>query len=527
MTARNIRFDSLCPNREVATQDCPLCVKRRIKCDRSLPTCVKCASRDLDCPGYHPVPLKWNQGVASRGKFAGRSTPVLDKDIRKAKKHKLSKRRAAEVEVACTSPQPEHTPSSLPETTLDLHTSTDVPHPCQDLQLVHNISSITLSNSLLNHFCTRVIPRLTWIDLPGSPWRKTILPLAENSTCLRLAISSLAAAHIHTTSTETTDQTARLLQMQTWLRDESLRVLNQKMRLELQPAHGTVPAQTSQSFVEILTAMLVLCYTEAFIPGSRDWKLHLRACRTLINFGNLRSRRTTPNGIESFILKEVADLDTLCNISVFTDDSTSLSEPFGDTRIWSFTGVINDITTVERQRHHARRKDQQLTDINMEEWRQRAQNAYTEVSAKASTLSEDQDMRQCFQAVVRAHYHATIIYSYQAFAPADEVQELVKSTIDILLREMQSVLAGHVHTFSHDLFLPCFIAGTECRGDKLRQSIIERLFLDSLSVTGLWCNHTALQFLKTLWGSSEYEMGMNWIQYARQNEAQIGTFIAF
>ncbi|KAJ4217584.1 hypothetical protein NW759_008893 [Fusarium solani] len=273
--------------------------------------------------------------------------------------------------------------------------------------------------------------------------------------------------------------------------------------------------------------MLVLCYTEAFIPGSRGWKLHLRACRTLINFGNLRTRRTSPNGIESFILKEVADLDTLCNISVFTDDSTSLSEPFGDTRIWSFTGVINDITTVERQRHHARRRGQRLADIDMEEWRQRAQNAYTEVSARANTLSEDQDMRQCFQAVVRAHYHATIIYSYQAFAPAEKVQELVKSTIDILLREMQSVLAGHVHTFSHDLFLPCFIAGTECRGDKLRQSIIERLFLDSLSVTGLWCNHTALQFLTTLWGSSEYEMGMNWIQYARENEARIGTFIAF
>ncbi|RSL99884.1 hypothetical protein CDV31_012018 [Fusarium ambrosium] len=298
------------------------------------------------------------------------------------------------------------------------------------------------------------------------------------------------------------------------------------MRLELQPAHGTLQAPTNQSFVEILTAMLVLCYTEAFIPGSRDWKLHLRACRTLINFGNLRNRRT-PNGIESFILKEVADLDTLCNISVFTD-STVLSEPFSDTRIWSFTGLINDITTVERQRYEARRKGKQLEDVDMEEWRQRAQNAYTEVSARANTFSSDQeDMQECFQAVVRAHYHSSIIYSYQSFAPTPQVQDLVNSTIDTLLRDIQSVLAGHVHTFSHDLFLPCFIAGTECRGDKLRQSIVERLFLDSLAVTGLWCNHTALQFLMTLWGSGEFEGGMSWIQYARENEARIGTFIAF
>ncbi|KAM0421492.1 hypothetical protein ACHAPT_010665 [Fusarium lateritium] len=300
------------------------------------------------------------------------------------------------------------------------------------------------------------------------------------------------------------------------------------MRLELQPAHEQVQTPNNQSLVEILTAMLVLCYTEAFIPGSRDWKLHLRACRTLIKFGNLRDQKTSPNCIESFILKEVADLDTLYNISVFTDESISLPEHCGDTRIWSFTGLINDITTVERQRHEARQKGRKLADVDMEEWRQRAQNAYTQVSARASTFSKDQEeMRQCFDAVVRAHYHASIIYSYQAFAPAKEVQELVKSSIDILLRDIQSVLAGHIHTFSHDLFLPCFIAGTECRGDKLRQSIVERLFLESLSMTGLWCNHTALEFLTTLWGSPEYEMGMSWIQYARENEARIGTFIAF
>lgn len=422
---------------------------------------------------------------------------------------------------------PQHAPS-IPETTFDLHAPTAPSHPSQDLHLVHSISSVTLSNSLLNHFRTRVIPRLTWIDLPGSPWRDTILPLAENSTCLRLAISSLAAAHIHTTSTETGDQTARLFQMQKWLRDASLRVLNQKMRLELQPAHGTAHAPPNQSFVEILTAMLVLCYTEAFIPGSGDWKLHLRACRTLINFGNLRSRRISPHGIESFILKEVADLDTLCNISVFTDDSTALSEPLHNARIWSFTGLINDITTVERQRYEARRRRRELKDVDMEQWRQRAHNAYVEVSARADTFSPDQeDIRQSFQAVVRSHYHASILYSYQAFAPADQVRHLVRATIDTLLRDIQSVLAGRVHTFSHDLFLPCFIAGTECRGDTLRRAIVERLFLESLSATGLWCNHTALEFLTTLWGSPEFEMGMSWIQYARENEARIGTFIAF
>ncbi|KAJ3549257.1 hypothetical protein NM208_g595 [Fusarium decemcellulare] len=521
MKARNIRLDSLSSNRQVANQGEP---PRRIKCDRSLPTCVKCASRDLECPGYQAVPLKWGQGLASRGKFAGKSVPVINKHRSKGKKKTFPSARQ-EKEDAPLSNQQDKVPSPLEEPNPE-PISITTPHPSQDLQLVNSISSTTLSDNLLQHFCTRVIPRLTWIDLPGSPWRDRILPLAQRSTCLRLALSGLATAHLHTTSIENNDQTSRLLQMRLWLRDASLRIVNRKMQLAMQPDPNTIRPRNNQSLIEILTAMVILCYTEAFIPGSRDWTLHLRGCRTLIDFGDLE-RSASRTDIESFILKEVADLNTLCNISVFNDEPKSLAEPLGNTRIWSFTGLVNDITTIERQRHDARQKGQQPEDLDMDEWHRRAQRSCTEVTARA-TFSEDQEaMRDCFQAVVRAHYHATIIYSYQAFASASEVQNLVNSSIDTLLCDIQYVLAGHIQTFSHDLFLPCFLAGTECRRDKLRQSIIEKLFLDSLSMTGLWCNHTALQFLRTLWASPEYESGMNWIQYARENEARIGTFIAF
>ncbi|KAJ6262088.1 hypothetical protein Dda_2893 [Drechslerella dactyloides] len=46
-----------------------------LRCDRALPTCGKCRGRNLECPGYGLV-LKWGQGVASRGKLAGKSYPI-------------------------------------------------------------------------------------------------------------------------------------------------------------------------------------------------------------------------------------------------------------------------------------------------------------------------------------------------------------------------------------------------------------------------------------------------------------------
>ncbi|KAM5345043.1 hypothetical protein ACJ41O_010905 [Fusarium nematophilum] len=320
--------------------------------------------------------------------------------------------------------------------------------------------------------------------------------------------------------------------MQNWLRDASLRVLNDKMRLELHSDGASTQATSSSSTIEVLTAMLILCYTEAFIPGSSDWALHLRGCRAVINHGNWQVGSASRNPVESFLLKEVADLSALCNISVFDKESRSNDElVFGslvDTSIWPFTGLVNDITTIERRRHEALQNHEQLPDMDMQEWHRRAQDAYAGVFARASAFSEDEEAtRLCFHAVVRTHYHASLIYSYQAFAPAVEVQALVASSLGTLVDEIQSVLAGPVQTFSHDLFFPCLIAGTECHADTDRQATIEGLFLDSLAKTGLWCNHTALQFLRTLWASAEYQTGMNWIQYARENESQIGTFIAF
>ncbi len=49
---------------------CHNCRRRRLKCDRSLPQCLKCIKRGQECLGYQRL-FRWEQGVASRGKMAG------------------------------------------------------------------------------------------------------------------------------------------------------------------------------------------------------------------------------------------------------------------------------------------------------------------------------------------------------------------------------------------------------------------------------------------------------------------------
>ncbi|KAL4883157.1 fungal-specific transcription factor domain-containing protein [Aspergillus karnatakaensis] len=58
-----------------ATKACHNCRRRRLKCDRTVPSCNKCRQLGQECLGYGKLFL-WTQGVASRGKMMGKNYPT-------------------------------------------------------------------------------------------------------------------------------------------------------------------------------------------------------------------------------------------------------------------------------------------------------------------------------------------------------------------------------------------------------------------------------------------------------------------
>ena len=58
-----------------ASTDCHSCLSANRVCDRQRPWCRTCA--EGACSGYS-LTLTWNEGIASRGKFRGKTTPVDD-----------------------------------------------------------------------------------------------------------------------------------------------------------------------------------------------------------------------------------------------------------------------------------------------------------------------------------------------------------------------------------------------------------------------------------------------------------------
>ncbi|KAL5360171.1 fungal-specific transcription factor domain-containing protein [Aspergillus floccosus] len=518
----NVRIDKLPPDRATASKDCHSCYRRRIKCDRSLPKCRKCTIRGLQCPGFDLIRLKWDQGVASRGSFAGRRTPVRRKAVTDGRQSQSS---------TLTVDNPHSSTQERDET--NAHPAPAITaSPTADSHLVDGHSSLIISNKLFAHFNDSVAPRLTWIDSPDHPWRRIVLPLAQHCPSLRMAILRAAAAHLSSTSTQDAPYAASIKAISHNLRDTCIRNLNRAIKHELGLFRPEKRGPTTSPLVEILATTLVLCYGEMVVPDSADWHLHLHACRLLIERQQWRNDETRcSDPVAPFLLQEVADIEVYYSLGTFSNDQSrvpSLPQSVFCNHFRTFTGLLYEITAEERKRHRMLMNGQPLPDVDMGVWRQKLEQACIQASTDTLWLArQGEHIRQHVNALIQTYYHAALIYSYQALAPHPEASTIIRNLVPQLLKEIEEFTNGPIDMFSHNIFLPLFIAGTECWDDDNRQHMIEELFLRLVSTTGLWCNYSAMRFLKAFWTRPEYHGVGRWNQYARDNESGNSQFFVF
>jgi hypothetical protein len=329
-------------------------------------------------------------------------------------------------------------------------------------------------------------------------------------------------------------------------------MLNQKINTELANYHSTTDHLSRDStLIEILATTLVLCYGEMLIPHSTDWNLHLHACRVLIERYTWRNRHNkSPNAAIDFIIREVADIEVFRNIGAFSieqpfiTDSLHPQSTLLDDYFHTFTGVFREITAEERRRYtlfqnatksstgnQSQSHSPPPPPIDMAPWRAKVDLAHARASADTTRLitTHGSNTQKWMDAIIRAVYHASLIYAYQCLAPITEATAEIGTSLPILLAEIEFLTAGPVHSFSHDIFVPLFIAGTECWDDPVRQDAVEKRFRELLAAMGIWCNFTALRFLKAFWGTGrgEYHRVGGWIPYARENEGDNGPFLVF
>jgi hypothetical protein len=178
----------LCINLPTPDTDCRVCSRRRIRCDRRVPTCAKCEKRGLACSGYGVI-LKWDQGVASRGNLKGKSLPVKVIDKLLPVSYLIKGPNTPEVRIR----QPDDQLQAI-TTLFSLQTRT-IPKP-----ICYSQIRSSEERRLLHHYDHIVASNMSWVDCPENPWRHIIIPLALESSPLLNAILAFAAKHINALS---------------------------------------------------------------------------------------------------------------------------------------------------------------------------------------------------------------------------------------------------------------------------------------------------------------------------------------
>jgi hypothetical protein len=243
--------------------------------------------------------LKWDQGVASRGKLSGRRLPLPPKkepvtpepgikSQRKAGKHhrnvsatSFQGNCAADLLAGdlCATAQHEESESSFVyrDAALVDHQLVALAQYPPKLALRAFSSPLLESRRvryLLHHYNNVVAANMTWADSPENGWRDIIIPMALQFPLVLNSILAFAAKHISAmSSSPPTDTLSRIAAGYSEVYgNQALRLLVQ----ELQPLAAATPGDLSHYLADghtiewynsLLAAILVLCNVETVRPG--------------------------------------------------------------------------------------------------------------------------------------------------------------------------------------------------------------------------------------------------------------------
>ncbi|CAG8887059.1 unnamed protein product [Penicillium egyptiacum] len=493
---------------QFAVKDCPTCQRRRIKCDRSLPGCLKCGKRNLECPGYG-LQLKWVQGVASRGSLRGRAFPSVNAPI-----------------TASNSPHPS---GSLTET----HTTRDsinaldqysystarfssgpLPPPASELGL-SQARPLHVSR-LLSWFNDRVAHRLAWVPQQNA-WRHMILPMAESSETVLSSILAIAAHDLASEYPPNDLGHGTFQQMSKSYQNKSLAFLAQELNSLSISSTSALEASTTSAYT--LASVIILCNNEFMRPQGAGWRLHLSAAREIILAAGNRPRRHHQLAcIEQFLELEFYEASVWADLTTFGNYNMKIKTPPASAENAVFTDfirVIDQITRLERLRFCSRTIEQAPSYGPMQDIRSQIESARNSMMRLSGSIHFSSEADQHgFELVIWMYYHATLIYSHQALLEVATCGYDVRKSRDEILHYVQFLSETRDGMFAQDLVWPLFMAGTELRGHPTGQRIIQECFGNVMRISRTLDRTRVLSFVETWWNDPGTHT--SWIQMARK-----------
>ncbi|OIW32301.1 hypothetical protein CONLIGDRAFT_553663, partial [Coniochaeta ligniaria NRRL 30616] len=245
---------------------CHSCARRRLRCDRSRPTCHKCTGSGFSCPGYDRV-FTWIQGGLVRTK-----SPCL-----KGHGPNLTPCQTLFGDGSTTA-------SSCSTSRLNAPFVSHIQN-LSNLQLPFcNIDGLTLQ--YLKHFEYRVCQDLVAHDHPGSNPFLQLLPLAIQHPCILHIIVANSALHLSNITQPPRMAMSRSTPSRSASKDsQGKSALTQALHAKqaaIQHLRFALDDAKSMSRELLLAAVLFFINFELIDLGASDWQPHLRGAGRLM-----------------------------------------------------------------------------------------------------------------------------------------------------------------------------------------------------------------------------------------------------
>ncbi|KAF2489033.1 hypothetical protein BU16DRAFT_496889, partial [Lophium mytilinum] len=294
--------------RQSGPEACHNCRRRRLKCDRSLPQCLKCIKRGQECLGYQRL-FRWDQGVASRGKMAGMTFDEMAKD---RARHKNSNPQAL-----C--------PTSLSDEQFARENIEVSPLRFLADPLIQDVNHA--SRKYLFYFASDVCRDLVLYDIPeNNPFRE-LIPLTHKHPVLLQIIIANSALHMSNAcqKSSASDTAAFPLGPRTSLLGSpcsSSSVIrqttsyNDALAAKQQALRLLASALTSIASVDtdvILAVVLLFIECELIDSGRDNWRYHTNGAKTIIErvCGPNVSTQTAMSPLRSCLISNCLVFDIL------------------------------------------------------------------------------------------------------------------------------------------------------------------------------------------------------------------------
>lgn len=375
----------------------------------------------------------------------------------------------------------------------------------------------------------RVACRLAWVDGPENPWRHMVLPLLQ---CSETVLSSILALTAHDMASQYPSDDIwreKLQKVSKSYQNKALGLLTQELKILRRPT-GSRPT-TNYISTPVLASSIILCNAELLKAPEARWRVHLQAAREVIQAkADGLSLQQHADRIEEFFLQEFYATSVWAHLTCFHEIDEIVQTPLLGSRDAVFTDlirVIHQVTQAERIKARAQLLHLPQPDVipfdNIRVQLELARRSAVCLGQAIQFWSDNE--RRAFEHLVWMYFHASLAYGYQALADPHACQTSIGESRDAILMHLQFLSATGNEMFAQNLVWPLFIAGTEFKGNRASQRLIERHLTTVMRVSRSLDRGRVMSFLKDWWVLSDGEC-VSWIELIRRRDWTCGFFLA-